>query len=319
MPVNFALFDELPLGGGRAGVPVSDGSPQLANRMPLSKSTSPSTNDAAPPSVSHHGSRQPRPPYSPFCPTPATLGLAISLLCAVLLPFFIQDCRFDTQLYNFDGELSIIRHISTNLPRGVLVSHSPIHIHRGVETRPISCTLEMMKGVFGLVHDGHDIHAEVQRIKAYQEEIEGYLHSMSAARSPGQRPLDQSEELLMAALLHFEGKLTTALDTLEGVQRLDRLAYTDGNGMPDFALLAAAARVAYAMTSRTHRPSNGFGGAPLSPCPHGPGVALLPDISVGNCWALAGSYGQIGVLFGRPIRLTHFTIDYPTLPVSTLV
>lgn len=92
----------------------------------------------------------------------------------------------------------------------------------------------------------------------------------------------------------------------------------------DFALYTAGARVVAPMTSETYnlRPSNllrravGIMTATSSIVGRPPVTALHPDCSVGMCWAMQGTYGQLGILLSRQIVPTDVTIEHAPADIA---
>lgn len=95
-------------------------------------------------------------------------------------------------------------------------------------------------------------------------------------------------------------------------------------GKPDYAMYYAGGRIIPALTSDTYQVSpsgllsyawgsltgRGFveGKAPVH--------ATHPDLSVGNCWPIHGSTGQLGVMLARSVIITEFTIDHAAKEVA---
>lgn len=93
---------------------------------------------------------------------------------------------------------------------------------------------------------------------------------------------------------------------------------------PDFALYTAGGRVIPSLTSPSYeiRPST-FTGSLLARLTgsgiirgKSPVTALHPDISTGQCWALNGPTGQLGILLSRRIYLTDVTVEHASKEVA---
>jgi len=92
----------------------------------------------------------------------------------------------------------------------------------------------------------------------------------------------------------------------------------DSIAKPDYAMYYAGGRVIPALTTSTYsiQPrgvlSYAWGAITGRNVLEGrpPVTALHPDISVGNCWPIRGSKGQLAVLLSRSIIITEFTIDH---------
>lgn len=93
---------------------------------------------------------------------------------------------------------------------------------------------------------------------------------------------------------------------------------------PDFALYTAGGRVIPSLTSPSYeiRPST-FTGSLLARLTgsgvirgKSPVTALHPDISTGQCWALNGPTGQLGILLSRRIYPTDVTVEHASKEVA---
>ncbi|KAG8892056.1 hypothetical protein FRB99_003135, partial [Tulasnella sp. 403] len=153
------------------------------------------------------------------------------------------------------------------------------------------------------------------------------LHALVSQQSGTSRPMDPrtderigvlekelrdvSERLKVVATTSQKGKskpITTDGKDLADVVR--SIVARDGVGMADYASYYTGAVVDTLMTSPTHiigRRWMGLENIPGRP----PVTALLPDVSVGSCWPITGSKGQLGIRLSRTIYLTHITIDHP--------
>jgi SUN domain-containing protein 1/2 len=98
----------------------------------------------------------------------------------------------------------------------------------------------------------------------------------------------------------------------------------DSIAKPDYAMYYAGGRVIPALTTSTFsfQPrgvlSYAWGAITGRTILEGrpPVTALHPDISVGNCWPIRGSKGQLAVMLVRPVIITEFTIDHAAKEVA---
>ena len=104
-----------------------------------------------------------------------------------------------------------------------------------------------------------------------------------------------------------------------------RHLYYDSTGRPDYASYAAGGTVVYELTSRTYVRDETAGqatrwiwswwddGEPLDhpQRPQPPQYALYPETYPGNCWAMRGRKGSLGIMLARPAAISAFTIDHP--------
>ena len=104
-----------------------------------------------------------------------------------------------------------------------------------------------------------------------------------------------------------------------------RHLYYDGTGRPDYASYAAGGTVIYALTSQTYVRDETTGRVtrwiwswrddadppdrPQRPQP--PQYAIYPEMYLGNCWAMRGRRGSLGIMLARPAAVSAFTIDHP--------
>ena len=98
----------------------------------------------------------------------------------------------------------------------------------------------------------------------------------------------------------------------------------DSIAKPDYAMYYAGGRVIPGLTTNTYslQPRGILnyawgaitGRTVLEGRP--PVTALHPDISVGNCWPIRGSKGQLAVMLARPVIITEFTIDHAAKEVA---
>lgn len=93
---------------------------------------------------------------------------------------------------------------------------------------------------------------------------------------------------------------------------------------PDYALYTSGGRVIPSLTSPTYevRPV-GFLNSLLATITQTgvlrgkpPATALHHDISVGNCWPIAGSQGQLGILLSRRILVQDITIEHASKDIA---
>lgn len=95
-------------------------------------------------------------------------------------------------------------------------------------------------------------------------------------------------------------------------------------GKPDFALYTAGGRVIPSLTSPSYeiRPSTLSGSILAKLTGSGiirgkaPVTALHHDISTGQCWAINGSSGQLGILLSRTIYPTDITVEHASKDVA---
>lgn len=93
---------------------------------------------------------------------------------------------------------------------------------------------------------------------------------------------------------------------------------------PDFALYTAGGRVIPSLTSPSYeiRPSSLTGSFLARLTGSGvvrgkaPVTALHPDISTGQCWAIGGTSGQLGVLLSRRIYPSDITVEHASKEVA---
>jgi SUN domain-containing protein 1/2 len=98
----------------------------------------------------------------------------------------------------------------------------------------------------------------------------------------------------------------------------------DSIAKPDYAMYYAGGRVIPGLTTNTYsiQPRGILtyawgaitGRGILEGRP--PVTALHPDISVGNCWPISGSKGQLAVMLARSVIITEFTIDHAAKEVA---
>ena len=98
----------------------------------------------------------------------------------------------------------------------------------------------------------------------------------------------------------------------------------DSIAKPDYAMYYAGGRVIPALTTPTYslQPrgvlSYAWGALTGRTILEGrpPVTALHPDISVGNCWPIRGTEGQLAVMLSRSVIITEFTIDHAAKEVA---
>lgn len=98
----------------------------------------------------------------------------------------------------------------------------------------------------------------------------------------------------------------------------------DSIAKPDYAMYYAGGRVIPALTTPTYslQPrgmlSYAWGALTGRSILEGrpPVTALHPDLSVGNCWPIRGSKGQLAVMLSRSVIITEFTIDHAAKEVA---
>lgn len=98
----------------------------------------------------------------------------------------------------------------------------------------------------------------------------------------------------------------------------------DSIAKPDYAMYYAGGRVIPGLTTPTYSlPPRSIldyawgaitGRTPFEGRP--PVTALHPDISVGNCWPIRGSQGQLALMLARAVIITEFTIDHAAKEVA---
>ncbi|KAI8882982.1 hypothetical protein K501DRAFT_333613 [Backusella circina FSU 941] len=97
--------------------------------------------------------------------------------------------------------------------------------------------------------------------------------------------------------------------------------HQDVMNSPDYAAEKRGALVIPTFTSSTYHDSAFwrravFGALGLQNGPfHGPQKALDPHNHVGSCWCMMGDKGTLGIQLSRPITITNFTIEHPSLEV----
>ncbi|KAG9104063.1 hypothetical protein FRC06_005763 [Ceratobasidium sp. 370] len=154
-------------------------------------------------------------------------------------------------------------------------------------------------------HDSRarDFESKLREIEARFKDAGG-----SAAWWPRTRTSQQNEQLSIGSEA-FE----------QVVQRAVLATTKDTLARADFALYTGGGRVVPEYTSPTFSVSaQGWRGMLGIGTVYGrsPAVALVPDINVGNCWAFAGSQGQLGVLLSRSVRVDSVTIDHVSKEVA---
>ncbi|KAJ1921917.1 Sad1 and UNC84 domain-containing protein [Mycoemilia scoparia] len=92
---------------------------------------------------------------------------------------------------------------------------------------------------------------------------------------------------------------------------------SDRLGLLDYAQLSAGASIIPTLTSETFRPQpNKFLGKLLSKVgligsyAKPPKTILDPDTRLGQCWAMAGSKGQIGIRLSKRLKVTGFALEH---------
>ncbi|KAG8922241.1 hypothetical protein FRC02_011985 [Tulasnella sp. 418] len=172
----------------------------------------------------------------------------------------------------------------------------------------------------------HGIDTAVDLVGNLREEVKSLSGSISTATS---RPVgvdrkteerigyieaqlkDVTEKALKTVVKDKKDKVKLVSSDGKDISNLvATLIAKDAVGMPDFALYYAGGAVAPWMTSQTLKLQSSWLGKDITGRP--PVTALVPDISIGNCWSFGGSRGQIGIRLSRVIELTHVSVDHPT-------
>ncbi|KAJ3040894.1 hypothetical protein HDV00_010354 [Rhizophlyctis rosea] len=105
------------------------------------------------------------------------------------------------------------------------------------------------------------------------------------------------------------------IDSALAKYRADRLA------MPDYALESGGARVVPEFTSETFHLDYELSGLRWAsrvfgvrkPSGRPPKTALRPDVQPGNCWAMKGNKGTLGIYLSRDIMPTDITLEHTPL------
>jgi len=88
----------------------------------------------------------------------------------------------------------------------------------------------------------------------------------------------------------------------------------------EYASISAGGKVIEALTSETYLPSSFsnsfaiFSRVSRENSKHSPTVALTDGTEPGECWALRGDFGQIGIQFTRAILLSSLVVAHPNVP-----
>lgn len=322
-PANIILHDPHPLGLVPAA--AEDIKPDVTGTIPRP------LNQGCPPNGAPADNPPKHSPASLCLPTSANhdgpirrLRYATLIVLALLVssPFILLSLPiffYNPGFYHFDGELRELRAVSGGLLAFATDEKAPSSI---VPVRVTEGSLgkylfdQVLDAVQQNVNVGiQSLSTETTRLRNHMAELDAFSRVLAARQVTGQAIQEKKQELMVAMILDAERRIGAALHALESVQGSRALEKLDGTGMADFALFSSGARVAVEMTSRTYSSWKGFWADRRAKQGHGPGVVLLSDITVGNCWALSGPTGQLGISLSRPIRLTHVTVDHPMLPV----
>lgn len=91
----------------------------------------------------------------------------------------------------------------------------------------------------------------------------------------------------------------------------------------EYASISTGGKVIETLTSETYLPSSLLN--PLAifsrvsrDSKHSPAIALTDGIEPGECWALRGDSGQIGIQFTRAIRLSSLVVGHASVPLASM-
>lgn len=154
-----------------------------------------------------------------------------------------------------------------------------------------------------------------EQIAHLSHEIDGKLNKLSK----GSESSSKHSSIKLSSSGQDVNKLVSALIE-EALSKYSK----DVLGRPDFALYTAGGRVIPSLTSPSYeiRPSS-FSGSILARLTgsgiirgKAPVTALHPDISTGQCWAINGPSGQLGILLSRRIYPSDITVEHASKDVA---
>lgn len=149
------------------------------------------------------------------------------------------------------------------------------------------------------------------QMAAMEERVTKTISSLSPSAAPSKEVISQIVSQVKTEVLRGSTDVSEAKITLAVEQALERYFSDWGVQKPDFALSSAGARVILTRSSPSYHAKGfwetlfgGRGGDGIG-MPHS--VALDSDIQPGNCWAFAGSKGNLTIELSRPSVVVRWT------------